>query len=554
MEILMRRFFLAILLAGAARVQAAVPGAIMLVPNGSVQVRSGSEGAWTTVSGPTALAAGQEVRTSEQAGALIQFPDGSKLLLSHDSQFQVNRSDSKESVFTLPVGRLRAAISGWLSSHISIHTPTAVCAVRGTVFELGADAKSTEVSMAEGVLEVKDRQGRQAVVTSEETLKIGAGGMEQPHLVGLHDSRALEAVRPMAVHLEMARDATRIMLEDLRHRELKANESQLGKEVVDAFGRRVRMEEYLLRPDNSSFKLLFLSSRKDRFDWGYLQEIFNSKIPDNTSMWPGIIAATFMSQTKPANWLKSMEFYATNTRDWEKEHIDYGTPVAINFAGYGLGTLYYPQSMDWTQTLGGPGILNNDPNGRTQYKQHQDYALTYNTSNSASILGAGNNFNLYTWTQSVQAGPAGTDNLTEMIRVVVDPSNTDPADPLSPQNPPSPGVVISGGTGYAPYDNTNNMPLNPYPNGPNKADLLAGTQYPDGSTLQVEKFLVSNDGKLYDSSNANSATFSQNGNYNLEINIKSNLFQGRDIDVLIAPEIFQQTRKSKSSDVGNFNF
>ncbi|MEI5617089.1 hypothetical protein WB403_49220, partial [Streptomyces brasiliscabiei] len=40
-----------------------------------------------------------------------------------------------------------------------------------------------------------------------------------------------------------------------------------------------------------------------------------------------------------------------------------------------------------------------------------------------------------------------------------------------------------------------------YPSGSSKADLFQQTVYADGSTVAVEKFLVSNDGKILDFSN-----------------------------------------------------
>ena len=500
-------------------------GMIALIPNGSVEVRAGA-GAWRSVSAQEAVSAGTEVRTGRDSTAQLVFSDGSRVLVNNASVFAIDKTDSLETSFSLKLGKIRAAFAGLLSSRVSIHTPTAVCAVRGTVFDIGVDARSTSVTMAEGVLEVKDNNGKQAVVTSEETLKIGEHGIEKPHMLALSDPRALTAVRPYAVHQEMARDATRHMLEDIRNRELKANEAQLGKDVTDAFGRRVRLEEYLLRPDTKSFEVLFLSKRQDRFDWGHFLQVFNAPIPNDLSQIPAIVQSAILATNKPSNWLKSYEFYATNTVDAEKEKMVFGDPVQINFAGYGKGLLWYPSSIDFTQTLTGPGV----PGGsRDQFFQHQDY----------NILNAG----AFTWTQSVQptagVNTALTDSLGNAIAANI---------MFAAVKNPATGVggVLSGyGTGNTLYDNTNTVQTSP--SGPGKADLFAQTTYPDGSTLSVEKFLVSNDGKILDFNNPTSDIFNANGNYNLEINIKSSLFQGRDIDVLVAPEILRQTTKDSTT-------
>jgi hypothetical protein len=519
----MKRLLTAFLLSatGAATALGAGPSPILLVPTGSVDVRSGPTAPWRQVTAEEAVVAGDEVRTSRTSMAELRFVDGSRVQMNRGSLFSIDKTDSQETSFTLKAGKIRAAFAGLLSSRVSIRTPTAVCAVRGTVFDIGADDNGhTEVSMAEGVLEVKDNKGREAVITSEETMKIGEGGMERPQIVALNDDRALPAVRPYAVHQEMARDATRKMLEDVRNRELKANEAQLGKSVVDAFGRRVRLEEYLLRPAANSYEVLFLSRRENRFDWGHLIQTFNSTIPDDISLVPAIVRGTFLSETQPANWLKSTEFYATNTVDALKENITLGDPVQISFSGYGAGSLWYPSSVDFTQTLYGPGV----PNGeRVQFVQHQDY--------NQMTLGQ------FTWYQAVQP-TAGLDNMSLMFLATLDPTNA--ADVTQGYTTASTDPTL--------YDNTNTF--SSFPNGSGKADFLQTTVYPDASSVSVEKFLVSNDGKILDRSAVSSSDFARNGDYNIEINIKSSLFQNRDIDVLIAPEILR-VKSAATSTGGN---
>ena len=532
MEILNKRliafFGLPVLLLWAgARADALPAGAIQLIPSGSVEVRMGRE--WRPVSGTETLNAGAEVRTSASSTAELRFSDGSRIQLSPGTVFKIDKTDTQETSFSLGLGKIRAAFAGLLSSRVRIRTPTAVAAVRGTVFEMGTNEKGSAIVMAEGVLEVTDNKGKEAVLTSEETLRIGENGMETPHMVSLNSREALQAVRPYAVHQDMARDATRSMLEDLRNRELKANEAQLCKDVIDAFGRRVRLEEYLLRPDTKSFEILFLSHRQQRFDWGHLIQTFNSAIPDDLSQVPAIVAGGFLAANEPSNWLKSSEFYATNTIDALKEVMTLGDPVQIDFAGYNGGVqklLWYPSSIDFTQTLMGPGV----PGGsRDQFQQHQDY----------NILNA----NLFTWTQRVQpvadVNTAIGDASTLMTAVILNPASSSLADP---QSAPNGGDVV---VNAALYDNTNTVGSTP--SGPGKADLRQSTTYPDGSTVDVEKFLVSNDGQILDFSDPNSDIFNKEGTYNLEINIKSSLFQGRDIDVLIAPEILRQTKEQTTT-------
>jgi hypothetical protein len=488
-----------------------------------------ADGTWQTVDAARELPAGASVRTGAgRTGAEILLPDGSKIVLGPNSNFTVEQADHEQSVFNLATGKLRAAVSGFFSSRIQIKTPTAVCSVRGTVFDMSADNKNTEVSMAEGLLEVKDSQGKEAVVSSEESIKIGAEGMEKPQLIGLSDRRAQEAVRPMSVLRETNRDQTRAMMEDLRNRELKANEAQLGKSVVDAFGHRVRLEEYLLRPTRSEFKLIFMSFRENRFDWGHLIERFQNPIPDDLSQVPAIVANTYLSRTMPANYLKYFEVYLTNTIDGIREAITLTAPVKIDFQGYtSLGSpdyRYYPASIDYVQTLSGPGV----PGGsRVQFQLTQDWNSTWPGQ--------------FAWNQKVIRNDGTLDTL---VHVTLDPTS------VADVNTGYTNILGDDKVGDATIDtdlNPNTQSGLSYPSGRNRADIFAQTGYWDGSIVSTEKFLVSNDGKILDFSNPTADSFTTPGNYNLEIVAKSNLFQGRKIDVLMAPEILAQKKSGTTT-------
>ncbi|MBI5243106.1 MAG: FecR domain-containing protein [Elusimicrobia bacterium] len=503
---------------------AAAPSAVILVPRGSVDMRASASDKWAPVAGRTELGQGYEVRTRANAAAELTLSDGSKVALGPSSVFTLETLDRRESLFNLAAGKLRAFISGFASSRVRVRTPTAVASVRGTEFELSSSQGLSEMSVAEGHLEVQDNAGHNAVLTSEETLSVRPEGMDKPKLVSLKDERARDAARPIAVAMEMARDQTRSMLEDMRNRELKANEAQLGKDVIDAFGNRVRIEEYLLRPAANEFKLLFLSFRDNRFDWGHLIERFKYKIPDDLTQVAAIIAGSYFSRTMPSNWIKYIEAYLTNTVDAVRETITYGDPVAINFSGFGagIGTRYYPASIDYVQTLMGPGIAGGS---KVMFQLTQDYGT--------STVGQ------MSWRQQVRN--AG-DVLTTYAHLRVDPTNAAAVANLNGGDGCGSGCYLDDavGLGFDPDTRT------AFPSGPGKADFLSSTKYANGDTVSVEKLLVSNDGEVFDFRNPTSDTFTKEGNYNLEIVVNSSLFQGRKIDVLIAPEILSATKQGKT--------
>jgi len=517
---------------------AAVPRGIMLVPSGNVEARPDAASDWTRVRGRTRIAVGSEVRTGKNSKAGVFFSDGSRFLLGNNSVFAVEDTSKKKAGFKLKLGRLKAIVSGFFASRFVVRTPAAVCAVRGTEFDLevGEDG-NTGMNVTEGLVEVNDSKGAMAVVSSEEKIHIGMDGMSKPESMSLTDENIGQAARPMAVYRDSARERTRTMLEEMRNRELKANESQLGKDSIDAFGRRVRLEEYLLRPTDKEFQLLFLSRRaeQDRLDWGQLTERFNSKIPDDISEVGKIISGMYFSRTAPANWLTYFEVYLTNTVDSIKETIDFSAPERINFKGFTGGVTddfrYYPGTIDYRQILSGPGVAALASAGsltgtgltslasdeRVQFRQVQDYGST--------------NASRFTWTQKV-VNASGI--LTDMYQVTMAPSLTAEVDaggiPTLYNADIEPPAVIS------------------YPSGPGMADYMVASTYADGSTVSSRKLLVSNEGEILNmAGNPNSNTFLAEGSFNLEMVIDSNLFQGRNIDVLFAPEILTQKKDATAT-------
>ena len=115
-------------------------------------------------------------------GKEVKFPDGSKVMLSPLSQFKVDSTDRKETMLSLSLGKLRAAFSGLMSSRVSIHTPTAVCAVRGTDFTVSSDADgNTTVEVQEGAVLTGNKSGETAMVRQGQFARIPARGrMTEP--------------------------------------------------------------------------------------------------------------------------------------------------------------------------------------------------------------------------------------------------------------------------------------------------------------------------------------------------------------------------------------
>src|SRR5262249_33672654 len=85
----------------------------------------------------------------------------------------------------------------------------------------------------------------------------------------------LKAALEREVGFTQGRDA----LESRTAFDQKAAVYQQGKTLIDAFGKRVRVEEYILRPNPISFTFVTLNFRDNRLDTGTLQVTANAPLP-----------------------------------------------------------------------------------------------------------------------------------------------------------------------------------------------------------------------------------------------------------------------------------
>ena len=105
--------------------------------------------------------AGDEVRTGAGAQLILEVPDGSYMVISENSKLIVEDfwSGNLRSLVNLMVGKVRFYVQrlGGRPNPYRVTTPTALIAVRGTIFEIAID----EVQIAE----VRCLEGRVAVET-----------------------------------------------------------------------------------------------------------------------------------------------------------------------------------------------------------------------------------------------------------------------------------------------------------------------------------------------------------------------------------------------------
>ena len=152
--------------------------AVVIAVTGQVQILRSGQTAWVPAVVGARLAQRDEIRAFGGGSATLQIPDGSTLFLAENSrlvvtQLLVDRQQTRNAVFHLVVGKVRAAVSQAAvtlvrtrQSSFAITTPTAVAASRGThyvvVYNLAQG--TTSVATVQGEVLCYDLQTKTAVV------------------------------------------------------------------------------------------------------------------------------------------------------------------------------------------------------------------------------------------------------------------------------------------------------------------------------------------------------------------------------------------------------
>jgi hypothetical protein len=295
--------------------------------------KAGSE-AWTRLEGEEKLRLGNgdELRTARASTADILMEDGSRVKIAPVSSFRMT-SEGKDAVsLGLYFGRVRSWVKKF-SKKFEVRTPSAVCAVRGTDFMMAADEEgNSRVEVYDGSVLTGDSKGNSSLVREGQFMDIPAGGrLREP---AQNPNQPSDMNSSIGSPTQAARNEiyNEISKEDVISRaqeELQSAEFQSRKVAIDAFGNRVRMEEYVIRPTDNQFKYVVLNTRQERFDFGKILFTFNAALPSDLSLATrGMTSAT--GSATPQWQLTAMNSVMSNTLDRVTEDASGGKMVPDN--------------------------------------------------------------------------------------------------------------------------------------------------------------------------------------------------------------------------------
>ncbi len=374
---------------------------------GTVEIQKKNQAAWQKAQPGTILKSGDKIRTGRRSSANTISQEGHKITIKEKTVLEITKLGPMEWEFNEEKGRVKLKIAKLgASQSLRVKTPTALCAVRGTEFEVTVlDDQSTILDVFEGVVgfsepgavapempvienqrselqqgapqpkpveaipedKIKEHQQEKAEEQKREADNKGQQGQNLQNQQGQKPQDAKvpgqtvdpkSAPTPMAdaqknsdgtlrqpvpfgetarereafraeinreVNIDIARDG----VESEAAFEQQSNQYQEGKTLIDAFGKRVRQEEYLTRPTPESFKIISLSKRDNRTDSATFEVVANRPLPDNLDL-AGSLWSSF-GNVKPPFYAVKQRWHVTNGQDFVTEVALDGDSRPVNF-------------------------------------------------------------------------------------------------------------------------------------------------------------------------------------------------------------------------------
>ncbi|MCM2305274.1 MAG: FecR family protein [Elusimicrobia bacterium] len=366
--------------------------------SGSPQVQRAGKAGRETVNGlPVPLSAGDTVHTGKGGRIFLQFLDGSQSTVDQNAVFSVEEEKADSVSLSLTVGKIWCAVSKLANRRFRVRTPTAVASVRGTEFTVESFGdKRTAVEVFGGMVAVRGALGDEAIVGASQRVDARAGRLDavqrfearpdprMPPAKGVEagpaepkgppppdkrgaDNRKEDGRRPQPgfnperLKDFVAREAGRFEMQNQRESSAAFDQRnelyQAGKSVIDAFGRRVRVEEFITRPAADAFKFVSVSHREDRTDVATVDVRANAALPADLRLAGNLFSAP--GTNAPQYWAVQQRTMLRNlsTGDsYVQVGVD-GAPRQFNMPGQaffdpGLNAFVTPSAVFWRTMFG----------------------------------------------------------------------------------------------------------------------------------------------------------------------------------------------------------
>ena len=289
----------------------------LILTSGIVEVKVMGVPVWKKAEKKMLLSEKDEIRTSPGAKATLVFEDGSKVKLGENTTLAISELKADTVDLAMNTGKINADVKKIKKGgKFEINTPASVCAVRGTKFsiEVSEDGR-TIATCYRGLLGIRQIAGlgEEITVRPWEKVEVLTDLPPMPPVqVSKEEKIAFFAPTVKETQNEVRMDMSREQVQAAAAQEIKLAEYQQGKSIIDAFGYRVRIEEYIVRPQADQFKMVVLNERQNRFDYFTWKATFNKPLPTDLREATKWLSWT---DTMPEYWLKENVSAISNTVD-----------------------------------------------------------------------------------------------------------------------------------------------------------------------------------------------------------------------------------------------
>lgn len=292
-----------------------------------------------------ALAENDAVITQDNARVALLVDGTSRVWVAPRSHMEI-ASLAQGSVWKLLAGKIRAQVKLLSGKKFRVNTPVSVCSVRGTFWYVGHSEGKTEVAVTEGAVNVTDQGGGDGVdvlanqmnevrqtgitapreMTSAERAALenewanfesqgqggggGSGQQQQQQTENNEQREQREQIASLRAELNDIVNQVKTELNSNRDRnnELKDTDFATARTLRDVHGNLVRVEQHLLRPNDSTLQFLNITKRSEytysnRQGWNFsvptgsrldimdVTVTMNMSLPNQVVEWPAYIAA-----------------------------------------------------------------------------------------------------------------------------------------------------------------------------------------------------------------------------------------------------------------------
>ena len=250
---------------------------------------------------PRQLSEGDGVRTGFNAQVRVELRGGSVLEASGNSSFTIEADNDGQTSVAASLGFLRLTALASGGRAVTVRSPVCLAKVRGERAALSvvvSGGGNVVLEVDSGLVGVEDIRGRQMLLNAGRRIEVDLAGLREPTPVPTPaQRRAQDFMSSMRRELgfELGREADFAAAA----KESRREEHRLGRVLTDLDGRRVRVEEFVVRPSADRLALVVLNGRADGLSFYSWDGVFDRALPrDLAPVFSGLAA----SRDAPTDW------------------------------------------------------------------------------------------------------------------------------------------------------------------------------------------------------------------------------------------------------------